>query len=92
MGVKLAGMVNIATSTITTSRLYCIETGIVTGLFRPILISTIINSYISPQVAIKNTYIYLPIIIIIITDTTPLFFMKSFSTQLEETGEVNNLP
>ena len=73
---RLAGMGHIYTLPINTNSSPHIPRGKVAGLFRPRSTSTIINSYITPQVTI------IPPITIITTYITLLKYMTTLSTSL----------
>ena len=91
MGVIGAVLGPIYTSPITTNSLSHIVRGKLSGLFRPISTSDIINYYIPPWVSIIPAYIFPPISIIK-TDITIVFSWTISSTWREETGKVRNLP
>ena len=74
MVVRVDGLGPIPTSPITTNSFSCIARVKLSGIFRTISTSAIINYYIPPQFSIILTYIYPPIVIII-TDITLLFFV-----------------
>ena len=74
MGVIVAGIVPISNSPINVNSLLHTERGRVSGLFRHISTSDIINTYITPIVTIITTYIFPPFTIIA-TDIDPLGVM-----------------
>ena len=77
MGGRVSVLVPLSTSPITTNRISHIAIGGVSGLFKPIYISVIINSYTPPWVAIITTSISPPLTVIK-TNITLLFFMNNF--------------
>ena len=81
MGGRVGIMGPIPTSTITINILYNILRGSVAGIFRPISISAIINTYILPHVTIIMTYTSPPITINA-TAITPLSAIITISYSL----------